>query len=356
MKNLNLKNFIKVFLLFLTATLWSACSNDDNEENGTSNPSIEFVAASVNTDGSPSNLTPTTVGFANNTYIIRGKGFSNLKNIYFNNYESYFNPTLVTDNNIIVSINEKTPYSNVNNKLKLVTASGTVEYDFVIAPPAPLFNGFQSINAADGSSIIIKGNYFVNPMVKVGDTQATIVSSTLTQITATLPAGSQGKKVSVTTLSGTVTYSSQVGTSIYDDIFYGGVTNSTWAGDTYNIAYSTDAANIMQGDKAIKWNAKAFSAFQIDNSPSIPANAKGIRFYAKAKTAGATNGVRLILNYSWTTTPSITIGEVYKYYEIPFTGANGFGLSATPSTMNLTLNHNTGVENEIYLDDIGYYY
>ncbi|WP_379963030.1 IPT/TIG domain-containing protein [Epilithonimonas sp. UC225_85] len=355
MKNLIQNKYKKVFLLLLIVTLWSACSNDD-EGNIATAPSIEFVAASVDANGAPSNLTPTTVGFANNTYVIRGKGFSSLKHIYFNDFESYFNPTLVTDNNIIVSINENTPYSNVSNKLKLVTGSGTVEFDFVIAPPAPVFNGFQSVNTADGGNIVIKGNYFVNPTVKVGDATATVVSTDLTHITATLPAGSQGKKVSVTTLSGTVTYNSQVGTSIYDDVFYGGVTNSTWAGDVYDIAYGADASNIMQGDKAIKWSAKAWSAFQIDNSPTIPANAKGIRFYAKAKTATPVNAIKLILNYGWGTTPTITVGEVYKYYEIPFEGATGFGLSATPSTMNLTLNHAAGSENEIYLDDIGYYY
>lgn len=356
MKNLIINNYKKVFFLILSITLWSACSNEDNEANAATAPSIEFVAASVNADGSPSDLTPTTVGFAKNTYVIRGKGFASLKHIYFNDFESYFNPNLVTDNNIIVSINENTPYSNVNNKLKLVTVSGTVEFDFVIAPPAPVFNGFQSINTADGGNIVIKGNYFVNPTVKVGDIAATVVSNDLTHIVATLPAGSQGKKVSVTTLSGTVTYNSQVGTSIYDDVFYGGVTNSTWSGDVYDIAYNADAANIMQGDKAIKWSAKAYSAFQIDNSPTIPSNAKGIRFYAKAKTATAVNAIKLILNYSWSSTPMITVGEVYKYYEIPFEGSTGFGLSSAPSTMNLTFNHATGVENEIYLDDIGYYY
>lgn len=355
MKTLIRNSYKKVFLALLAVTLWFAC-NDDDTSGIDRAPIIEFVAPAVDANGMPSDLTPTNVGFANNTYVIRGKNFSSLKHIYFNDYESYFNPTLVTDTNIIVSINENTPYSNVSNKLKLVTGVGTVEYDFVIAPPAPVFNGFQPVNTADGTNITIKGNYFVNPEVKVGDASATIVSSDLTHIVATLPAGSQGKKVSVSTLSGTATYNSQVGTSIYDDVFYGGISVSTWAGDVYDIAYSEDATNIMQGDKAIKWNAKTWSALQIDNSPEMPANAKGIRFYAKAKVATATNAIKLILNYSWGTTPTITIGEVYKYYEIPFEGSAGFGLSGTPSTMNLTFNNASGSEYEIYLDDIGYYY
>ncbi|AZI20335.1 hypothetical protein EIH08_06055 [Chryseobacterium taklimakanense] len=222
----------------------------------------------------------------------------------------------------------------------------------MIAPPAPIVTGFQSVNAADGSNIIIKGNYFVNPTVKVGDASATIVSYTLTQIIATLPNGSQGKKVSVTTLSGTSAYTSQVGTSIYDDVFYGNISNSTWAGDTYNIAYSDNPANIKQGEKAIKWNAKAWSAFQIDNSPNIPSASKGIRFYIKS-AAPISNGIKLILNYSWAATPTISSETEYKYIEIPW---SEFGLASAPATMNLTFNHAQGEPNDIYLDDIGYYY
>lgn len=329
-----------------------SCNNEDDDMKGTT-PVIELVSASVDANNKPVDpLVSTHIGYPSNTYVIKGSGFASLRHVYFNDYESTFNPNLVTDNAIIITINIKTPYVNGSNKLKLVTATGTVEYDFVIAPPSPIFNGFQSINAADGTNITLKGNYFVNPTVKVGNTDAAIVSYDLTHIVATLPAGSQGKKVSVTTLSGTVTYSSQIGTSIYDDTFSGGISNATWAGDTYDTAYSTDPANIKQGEKAIKWDVKAWSAFQIDNSPSIPSAAKGIRFYIKS-TSAINNGLRLILNYSWGTTPSVSVGKEYQYVEIPW---SSFGLASAPSTMNVVFNNNTGNTNTIYMDDIGYYY
>ncbi|UJF29593.1 IPT/TIG domain-containing protein [Kaistella sp. 97-N-M2] len=355
---INYLKSLKYFLLMLASfTILSACRDDDNEGGmAGALPAVDYVAPAVDADGNPSDLTPTSVGFANNTYIIKGSNLASVQHIYFNDYETAFNTNLVTNTHIIVTVNENTPYADVSNKLKIVTGFGTVEYDFTIAPPAPVLKGFHSINAADGETIVIKGNYFVDPVVNVGDLPATVISNTLTEITATLPAGSQGKKVSVTTLSGTATYQSQIGTSIYDDVFYGAVTNSTWSGDVYDIAYDADEANIKQGSKAIKWQAKAYSGFQIDNSPEIPATAKGIRFYAKAKNATDPNSMKLVLNYSWNTTPTITITDTYQYFEIPFASSAGFGLSSTPSTMNLTFNNASGEENDIYLDDIGYYY
>ncbi|SFI84267.1 IPT/TIG domain-containing protein [Kaistella treverensis] len=350
-----MKNILKFSRVFITALLLGILvgCRDDSSTTTDFTPVIELVSASVNTEGQPVNpLEATHVGFANNTYIIKGKNLQSTKHVYFNGYESTFNSNFVTDGAIIITIDENTPYTNITNKLEVVTTYGTAEYDFVIAPPAPVFNGFHPINAADGSNITIKGNYFVNPTVTVGDAEATIVSYTLTEIVATLPAGSQGKKVSVSTLSGALTYQSQIGTSIYDDAFYGAVTNSTWSGDVYDVAYAEDPANIWQGTKAIKWSAKAWSGFQIENSPSIPSNAKGIRFYIKSN-ATINQGIKIILNYSWAATPTISSATEYQYIEIPW---SEFGLASAPETMNLTLNHAQGEPNDIYLDDIGYYY
>ena len=135
-------------------------------------------------------------------------------------------------------------------------------------------------------------------------------------------------------------------------MFYGSISNSTWAGDTYNIAYSDKPANIKQGEKAIQRNSKAWSAFQIGNSPNIPSASTGIGFYIKS-AAPISNGIKLILNYSWAATPTLSSETEYKYIEIPW---SEFGLASAPATMNLTFNHAQGEPNDIYLDDIGYYY
>jgi hypothetical protein len=231
MKNLVIKNYKVLILLMFALVAWTACRNDNNVSVKATPPVIDLVSKSVDSSGVAINpLAAIHLGFPKNTYIIKGKGFASLKHVYFNDYETYFNSNLVTDNTIIVTINGDTPYANGSNKLKIVTGLGTASYDFIIGPPAPVFNGFQPINAADGSNITIKGNYFVNPVVTVGTTPATVVSYDLTHIVLTLPSGSQGKKVKVSTVSGAVTYPSQIGTSFYDDALYYGISAGTWGG------------------------------------------------------------------------------------------------------------------------------
>lgn len=352
MKNLFIKyKFILIIITFLGI---SACDNrDDSDTISLSAPVVEMVSASVDGDYKPVDpLVATKVGYANNTYIIKGKGFSKLEHVFFNDYESYFNPNFTTENTIIVTINTNTPYVNGSNKLKLVTKYGTAEYDFVIAPPKPIVTGYNPINTADGGQIKIKGNYFVNPVVKVGETQASIVSYNLTEITAILPTGSQGKVVSVTTLSGTATYGSEIGTAFYDDILYGSTVNSGW-GETHDIAYSADPLNIKQGEKSIKLDISAWSGFQFDNAPAFPATAKGIRFYAKATTDG-TDNMQVMINNNWGNRATISIKGDFKEYRIPW---STFGLSSTPtvSSSNIIF-FNQGTANVYYIDDLGYYY
>lgn len=65
-----------------------------------------------------------------------------------------------------------------------------------------------------GETFKIYGKYFLNPGSKVGTATATIVSSTLTEIVATMPANANDKYVSVTTISGTSTAAQAVGSAL----------------------------------------------------------------------------------------------------------------------------------------------
>lgn len=100
MKTLFFKSYKYVSLVILSLITLYSCNDDDGTYQATA-PSVEFVSASVDADGKPVDpLTPTTIGYANNTYVIQGKGFASLKHIYFNETESYFNPNLVTDTHL----------------------------------------------------------------------------------------------------------------------------------------------------------------------------------------------------------------------------------------------------------------
>ena len=200
MKKFKKQNLIKpLMLVFMFVSLLSSCSDEEENDMVSSGPPvIESVSRAEAGD-----LTPITIGYANNMYIIQGSGFASVEKIYFNDTDTYFNPALVTDNTIFVTIDQNTPYENASSILKVVTANGTVTYQFVVAPPAPqVTRGFQPVNANEGDQVTIYGNFFLDPIVTFGSIEATIVSNTLTEIVAIIPAGAQNKYLTVTTISG----------------------------------------------------------------------------------------------------------------------------------------------------------
>ena len=168
MKNLKIVTLTACIALMLSLMLFSSCSDDDNSSGGASAgaPVVESVMPSgYDEAGNVLPLTPVTIGDPKNYYIIHGKGLLSTQKVYFNDFDTYFKPVFVTDTDIIILIDENTPYADASNELKVVTNNGTVVYPFMIAPPAPTFNGFNFINCAAGDEVIIKGKFFLNPVV-----------------------------------------------------------------------------------------------------------------------------------------------------------------------------------------------
>ncbi len=288
MKNILLKPANALLLVLLTLFTVMACrDNNDDITSQASKPEITLVSASVieNEDGTKTTVDPleeTHVGYANNMYVIVGKGFASLKHIYFNDYEASFNPNLVTDTHIFVTVDKDTPYdADASKKLKIETAFGTAEYDFIIAPPAPVFGSFDPVNAADGDEVTIYGNYFVDPVVMVGDQQAEIESYDLTRIKIKLPQGSQGKQMTITTLSGTVTWNTAVGTALFDDIFYGDFKFNS-------MELVVDPATAYQGNVYIKKKMSAWGNMESNWGWNEDAVKKytGIKFAVRSDGAG----------------------------------------------------------------------
>jgi len=341
MKNLILTYYKAIFLLLIAFSAIT-CRDNDSYDPASALPVINKVAASVDEDGQPANpLVSTHVGYANNTYIIQGSGFYSLKHVYFNDHESYFNPNLVTDNTIIVTIDVDTPYENGSNKLKIVTGFGTVEYDFVIAPPAPVFKGFNPVNAADGELITLKGNYFVDPIVKVGDVQAEIVSNTLTEIVAKLPAGSQHKKVSVTTLSGEVVWDTAVGTAIFDDQFYAPWNIEDWNNHTYE----TDSEQAFQGNVFIRKKIAGWDNIQSNwNWDDQISQYTGIKFAVRSSAPGK---LKLVFNGDWGEKFLFTTDKDWKEYR--FTWEE---LGNPQALQNISFQEFTGTEITYDFDNI----
>jgi len=336
MKNLNIKHLFGL-LAVASIALFSACSEDDSSGGG--QPVIESVSLAQNDS-------LVEQGYADNMYIIRGRGFTGTEKIYFNETDTYFNSTLVTDEVIFVTIDRNTPYENAPDELKVVTPEGTAVYHFVVAPPAPFVRSFQPVNAADGEQITIYGSFFLDPTVTVGGNQAQIVSSSLTEIVAILPAGSQLKTVTVSTISGESEWGTAVGTAIYDDAFYAPWDIEPWNNHTY----VTDAEKAYQGVKFIKKTINGWDNIQGNWAWNDQLSQyTGIHFWVRSDDEGA-KLVPIINGNGWgDASKAVIINKEWTEYRYTWEQ-----LGNPAALQNITFQEFTGSAHNYYFDNFGY--
>lgn len=359
MKNIKNITLTACMALMLSLMLFSSCSNDDSDSTAIG-PVIESVMPSgYAKDGTILPLDPVTIGIPKNYYIIHGKGLLSTQKVYFNDYDTYFRPTYVTDTDVVILIDGNTPYANVSNKIKLVTNNGTALYDFVIAPPLPVIDWFNPMNGAAGDQIIIKGNYFINPIVTLAKTATlpavpvTVVSSTLNQIVIKIPANANFRNISVANVSGVTTSANTIGSSIYDDKFYSLDNGATGGWGISNVTLqNTTEGEVAQGLKAIKFDIDAWSGFQADmwsNPIPVPAGSIGIRFQMKASTPCA---IGMIINQgNWGSPVPFSLNGKFAEYVIKW---SDLGLTAAPASITSIVFFNNGTASTQYIDDIGF--
>lgn len=343
MKNIKIKYLLSIVsMALLVLGVFSSCS-DDSADSGSGTLAITSVAKAEEGD-----LVAVTKGDPKNYYIIRGSGFTTVEKIYFNDFDTYFNPVLVTDTEIFVLIDEKTPYADASNKLKVVTKLGTIVYDFVISPPSPTFGSFNPVNAAEGDVITIYGNYFLNPIVKVGTETVPVISSTLTEIKVKLPAAADKKYISVTNISGTATSKYAVGTAIYDDVAYYGFDFPDWNNLTYESDGKAEQGLINIKKKMAAWDNVQGNWSWYDQI----ADYKGIRLSIKADSPGT---LKLCFNGDWSERNMMNVTTGWNTFV--FTWAE---LGNADHVQNITFQNMSknaagdGIENTFYIDNIGF--
>jgi hypothetical protein len=348
-KFLYLKSILAIASLFLIG-FFTSCSNDDSGVSTTTTITSVNTAMYTPEDGSPVQIdVPTEMGLPNNTYFIHGTGFSTLQKIYFNGLESYFNPTMVTDDVIVVTIDQDTPYENASSELKIVTKFGTVVYHFVIAPPAPILTkGFNPVNAAEGSEVTIYGDFFLDPIVTFGTIPATVVSSTMTEIKVKVPAGADNQYVNVKTISGTATSTYALGTAIYDDASYYGLDFPSWNNHTYESDGKADQGLIYIQKNMGAWDNLQGNWSWFDQIAPY----KGIRLSLKASVAGT---VKLIFNGDWSERNMMTVEPGWNTFEFTWAELGDADHVQNISFQNMSKDAGgNGIANTISIDNIGF--
>lgn len=166
-------------------------------------------------------------GKLNNQYAIVGENLATTSSVSFNGASVYFNPALVTDKVIIITIPDGTPFGpSQTNKLTVLTKYGTVDFAFAISQPPPSITSFDPLAASTGDVITIQGKIFDGvTAVKFDDIPAEIVGTpTATQIQVKVPAGVVQAYIYVTTPGGTAKSVASYGFKyvVYDDVLASG--------------------------------------------------------------------------------------------------------------------------------------
>ena len=338
MKKLKTNVLLRILGVFLVFASLASCSDDDSAGTGGA-PSVDSVSLAQNDS-------LVDKGYADNMYIIRGKGFTGLQKVYFNDTDTYFNPAFVTDTAILVTIDRNTPYENAPDEMKLVTNRGTVVYTFVVAPPAPIVGSINPVNTPDGEQFTIYGSFFLDPVVTVGGVPAEIVSSTLTRIVAIMPAGSNRKKVAVSTISGESEWSTAVGTAIYDDAFYAPWDIESWN----NHEFVTNESEAFQGTTFIKKTINGWDNIQGNwNYDETASQYTGIHFSIRSNTPGK---LVLVFNGNGWGDATKSFETTTQWKEYTYTWEELGGVPA--ALQNITFQEFTGEAHDYYFDNIGY--
>jgi hypothetical protein len=134
----------------------------------------------------------TTSGQKQNYYVIYGTNLGSTTKITFNGVVAYFNPALITDKSLIVSIPTTVPTvgASATNKIVVTTLHGSVAYNFTTLTPVPTIQTVSDYDFWSGSQITLNGFGFatVKSVGISGSTAtATIISQTDNALTIQFP-------------------------------------------------------------------------------------------------------------------------------------------------------------------------
>ena len=298
----------------------------------------------------------TTDGRLNNQYAIIGKNLGSVTKVSFNGVAAYFNPALVTDNSIIISIPANAPWGPTQpNKLTVVTLHGTATFDFVIQQPPPVITTFGPLAGAVGDTVTITGTVFDNvSSVMFGTVPATIISSSPTQIKVKIPAGVVQAYLFVTTPGGTVQSAAAFGFKyvVYDDALAKDWQDWSWSSTT-NFLYTT---TVKRGTYSLSETyTGGYAGLQLGFTGAAIDVAKNGLTAIKFSIYGGkgTNGkhVKIVISGGWGTTVDVTLTEgAWSDYTIPLSQ-----LGSPTTISSIVMQEDSGnAPSTIYIDDIGF--
>ncbi len=297
-------------------------------------------------------------GALNTMYAIIGTNLKTTKTISINGKEVYFNPTLVTDQSVLVNTGDLTPYGpGKTDELILTTKYGSVTYKFPIKQPAPNILSFAPLAAGAGDIITINGTIFENLIgVKFGTTPAEIVGTpTKTEIKVKVPAGIVQAFIFVETAGGV---SKSVGSFGFKRVVFDDLYATSWSSTGYNSTTTEVSSPVKRGTKALRCDfIGGYGAYRAGyNGSKIDVAALGltalkISIYGGPGSEGKKINISLNNNYDSANRVLVILKEgAYTDFTIPLNKLGSF-----TSINEIILQEYSGfAPSTIYIDDIGF--
>jgi hypothetical protein len=166
-----------VFLTVLVSiTILSSCKEDETgiPKFSTGTPSISRVYL---LDTFPKHKDSSIVGAEPyKLLVINGQNIGGVVYAYFNGYNSAFNPTYNTDNNLIITLPGGVPTdSTADNKIRLVTSHGEATFNFKVIAKPSVYSTDKITFGTDRGDITLTGKNF-------SDVTSVVFSKTTTAV------------------------------------------------------------------------------------------------------------------------------------------------------------------------------
>ena len=159
-----MKNFKYIWLLCLTsfAIGFTAC-NDEDDYFDKDVQNTPITINKIYLENAESSVPDREVTYARLGQIIRveGSGLYGVEKVYVNGFDTYFNRTYVTDNNMIFQLDEDTPISEADPEerdiIRLVKDGAEGTFNFTIRAASPTVTSISNTLPQAGETVTVYG-------------------------------------------------------------------------------------------------------------------------------------------------------------------------------------------------------
>ncbi|MCF4101764.1 glycan-binding surface protein [Gillisia sp. M10.2A] len=176
-ENIRIKNpwsYLSLLGLMVITLLFTSCEKDDDEGG-------MITISKIYLEDVNSTVPDREVSFARLGQLLRieGSGFTGLKRVYINGFQTTFNPVYVSDTSMLVRISGDTPITeaeeDVRNTIRLANSSNETIISFEIRSSPPTITNISNTLPNPGEEITVYGTGLieVSKVVFPGDVEVT---------------------------------------------------------------------------------------------------------------------------------------------------------------------------------------